>query len=196
MRNKLDLTSLLQTWRTQSFTYTLRFSFQCVGITIDIMLQTLSVNNGVIACHHNLLRICQSRHATCLLKLFSYNLATTTYTCQQFILTSLICLVATSLFQSPKNLLQVPWQNNKLVTTCQRAQLLQACSANNSSTSCEIYTCIWKLYWIHRTVLLGDKRIFISLQWTAIDDTRFRISIANQIQSYCSQNLVECALRR
>ena len=105
MRNKLDLTSLLQTWGTQSFTYTLRFSFQCVGITIDIMLQTLSVNNGVIACHHNLLQICQPRHATGLLKLFSYNLATTTYTYQQFILTSLICLVATSLFQSPKNLL-------------------------------------------------------------------------------------------
>ena len=119
-------------------------------------MKTFAVNNAVTICHHNLLQICQASLATSLFQQTCYNV-TTISTCQQVVLTSLIWLVASSLFQVvpttcyksasqqlAASLFQQACYNMKKQQACYNlsTSLLQACSANILSTRCEIFTAI------------------------------------------------------
>ena len=130
--------------------------FRAVFNSLNLSMKTLAVNDAVTTCHHNLLQMCQPSLATILFQQTCYNLTTIT-TCQQVVLTGVIWLVSTNLFQVVlttcyksasqqvvASLFQQACYNLTKEQACYNlsTSLLQACSANILSTRCEIFTCV------------------------------------------------------
>ena len=154
--------------------------FRAVFNSLNLRMKTLAVNDAVTTCHHNLLQICQPSLATILFQQTCYNLTTIT-TCQQVVLTGVIWLVSTNLFQVVlttcyksasqqvvASLFQQACYNLTKEQACYNlsTSLLQACSANILSTRCEIFTCvedISKYYLMNFQIFTSQRKVVISI---------------------------------